>query len=269
MMRDLRLAWGFLLCMGALALVAPYLAPYDPFAMDLEALRASPSLVHPLGTDDKGRDLLSRLLWGARLSLGIGLICALAATGLGMGVGLLTGYWGGWVDRLGQALIDVVLAFPSLLLAIALAVVLPPGPVTVMGVLILVGWAPLARIFRGMVQDLATRDFVEAARACGCGPGRILLRHLLPHCLPLAMVLGTSQMGHFILAEAALSFLGLGAQPPTPSWGAMISLHRLEILGAPWMVLFPGLALTVSVVVTHWVGDRLRDRLLEPGRRLS
>jgi len=178
---------------------------------------------------------------------------------IGLAAGLAAGYWGGAADAVFIMITDLVLAFPSLLLAIGISVVLPPGLLSVTAALCLVGWASFARLFRGLVFSLKETAFIDAARAIGCSHNRILFRHVLPHCLPVTIAATSVRVGGFILAESALSFLGLGIQPPWPSWGAMISLSRGYLPAAPWMVLFPGAAIALAVFSFNILGDVLRD----------
>lgn len=249
------------------ALAAPLLAPYDPLRINLDALRLSPSWEHWMGTDNKGRDILSRVIYGTRISLMVGFMAAAVSMFIGVIIGMTGGYIGGKMDSALTALTDMVMAFPSLLLAIGITVVLPPGLFTVMLALSLVGWASFARLARGLVLSFKEQTFVEAARASGCSTGRILFRHILPNCMPLMVIAGSLKVGSFILAESALSFLGLGAQPPAPTWGSMISLSRNYILSAPWTVVFPGLAIAVTVLSLNILGDSLRD-WLDPKMRV-
>jgi peptide/nickel transport system permease protein len=251
----------------AAALLAPAISPYDPIRINLDQLRLPPSWEHWMGTDNKGRDILSRVIFGARVSLLVGVLAAAVSMFIGVIIGVVGGYIGGKVDAALTALTDMVMAFPSLLLAIGITVVLPPGLTTVMLALSLVGWASFARLARGLVLSLKEQQFVEAARATGCTTGRVLFRHLLPNCLPLMIIAGSLKVGSFILAESALSFLGLGAQPPTPTWGAMVSLSRNYILSAPWTVVFPGIAIAVTVLSFNILGDSLRD-WLDPKMRV-
>ncbi len=244
-----------------IAVLANFISPYDPLRINLDALRLAPSWGHWMGTDNMGRDVFSRVIYGARVSLSVGLIAALFSMIIGILIGTVGGYAGGIVDSATTALTDMVMAFPSLLLAIGITVVLPPGIYTVMLALSVVGWASFARLSRGMVLSMKEQQFVEAARASGAGPMRIMFRHILPNCLPLIIVAGSLKVGSFILAESALSFLGLGVQPPAPTWGSMISLSRDYILSAPWMVVFPGLAIAVTVLSFNILGDSLRDWL--------
>ena len=243
------------------AIAAPFVAPYDPLRIDLDALRLPPGMAHWMGTDNKGRDVLSRLIFGARVSLVVGIAASALSMLIGVTIGIVAGYAGGKLDAALSAMTDMVMAFPSLLLAIGITVVLPPGILTVMLALSVVGWASFARLARGMALSMKEQQFVEAARASGCTPVRVLLRHILPNCLPLIIVAGSLKVGSFILAESALSFLGLGAQPPAPTWGSMISLSRSYILSAPWTVVFPGAAIAVTVLSFNILGDSMRDWL--------
>lgn len=257
-------ALGLLGIMVLLALSAPLLAPAPPDRVDLEAIRLPPSRSHPFGTDEKGRDVFSRVLYGARFSLGIGALSTLLALGLGAGAGLIGGYCGGKADAVLQVVTDITLAFPSLLLAIAISVVLSPGFVTVFIALGLAGWASIARLVRGEVLGLREAGFVAAARASGASTVRILLRHILPNCAPLVLVAGSLKIGGFILGEAALSFLDLGVRPPAPAWGYMISAGREYLVSSSWITIFPGVFLALTVLSCNLLGDALRDRL-DPG----
>jgi peptide/nickel transport system permease protein len=242
------------------ALLAPLITPVSPTAVNLDGIKLPPGPGHIFGTDEKGRDIFSRVVYGARISLRIGLLATSLALLAGTIIGLLGGYFGGILDGFLQMVIDITLAFPGLLLAIGIAVVLTPGWITVLIALTLVGWASLARLVRGEVLALRKREFVEAARACGASPFRIILRHILPNCLPILLVAASLKVGSFILGEAALSFLDLGVRPPTPSWGLMISAGREYLKSAPWMAVFPGAALALTVFAFNILGDALRDR---------
>jgi ABC-type dipeptide/oligopeptide/nickel transport system permease subunit len=249
------------------ALCAPLIAPYDPLAINLDSVKQSPGSGHLFGTDTLGRDIFSRVVFGARTSLAIGLSATVLSLVIGLLAGMLAGYIGGTTDTCITMITDLFLAFPSLLLAIAISVLLPPGLLSVTLALCLVGWASFARLFRGLAITLKERTFVEAARAMGCSHLRIMARHLLPHCLPIVMIAATIKVGGFILAESALSFLGLGIQPPQPTWGAMISLHRNYLPSAPWMIFFPGIAIALTVFAFNIFGDCLRDKL-DPSLRI-
>jgi len=254
-----------LLCGTALA--APLIAPFDPLAINLESVKQGPGFEHLCGTDTLGRDIFSRVVFGARTSLLIGLSATALSLLIGLFAGMLAGYVGGKVDACITIITDIFLAFPSLLLAIAISVLLPPGLLSVTLALCLVGWASFARLFKAMVISLKERSFVEAASAMGCSHLRIMARHLLPHCLPVVMIAATIKIGSFILAESALSFLGLGIQPPEPTWGAMISLYRNYLPSAAWMIFFPGMAIALTVFAFNIFGDCLRDKL-DPNLRI-
>lgn len=244
-----------------IAALAPLIAPFDPLAVNLDELRRPPSAAHPFGTDSKGRDVLSRVIYGSRISLLVGFAAAGLSMLIGLVLGMTAGYFGGKVEAFLSQVFDVFLAFPSLLLAIGISAVMAPGLLSAMLAITLVGWAGFARLVRGITISLKEQPYVEAARALGASPMRILCRHILPNALPLIIVSGSLRVGGFILIEAALSFLGLGAQPPTPTWGSMISLSRGYINSAPWMVVFPGIAISITVISFNIIGDFLRDRL--------
>lgn len=249
------------------AFLAPLISPYDPNTVDLDEVKLSPGSKHLFGTDEKGRDIFSRVVYGARISLSIGFLATALALTLGVVVGLAGGYFGGKIDSSLQMLTDITLAFPSLLLAIGITVVLSPSFITVCIALGLVGWASIARLVRGEVLAIKEREYVEAARACGSPPLRILFRHILPNCLSLVLVAASLKIGAFLLGEAALSFLDLGVRPPTPTWGFMISAGREYLKSAPWMAVFPGLALALAVISFNLLGDFLRD-CLDPKLKL-
>ena len=242
------------------SLLSPYIVSYDPDSIDLDSLKEPPTIKHFLGTDNKGRDILSRVLYGGRISISIAVLAALISMVTGLLIGLLSGYYGGKLDTFFMALVDLILAFPSLLLAIGVSVIFPPGMYTVMIALSAVGWASFARLIRGQVISLRESTFVEAAKAIGCSNNRILLVHILPQCIPLAFVMTGLKLGGYILAEAGLSFLGLGAQPPTATWGSMISANRVFISSAPWMVLSPGILIAITALSFNVLGDDLREK---------
>jgi ABC-type dipeptide/oligopeptide/nickel transport system permease subunit len=243
------------------ALAAPWLAPANPITGDLSAALRSPSTANLLGTDAQGRDVLSRVLFGARLSLAVGFASQVIALAAGLALGLVAGFYGRWVDALVMRVADVTLAFPSLLLLIAVAAAVRPSLAIVCVVIGLVGWAGMARLVRAQVLVARALDYVQAARALGVSDGRLVARHVLPNVLGPVIVAGTLGVGGAIMAEAALSFVGLGAQPPTPSWGSMIAEGRDLLRVAPWVSLFPGLAIGVTVLGVNLVGDGLRDAL--------
>lgn len=242
------------------SILAPILSPYDPDEISLDDLKKPPNLRHPFGTDSKGRDILSRVLYGGRISISVAIIAAVLSMGIGLMIGLFSGYIGGRVDTAIMLVADLILAFPSFLLAIGISVVLPPGVYAVMIAIASVGWASFARLIRGYVLSLRNVPFIEAARSVGCSSKRIIFVHLLPQCIPLCIVMMGLKLGGYILTESSLSFLGLGAQPPDPSWGSMISSSRVFILSAPWMVIFPGLAITLTSLCFNMLGDILGEK---------
>jgi peptide/nickel transport system permease protein len=250
-----------LVLLALTAVAGPSLVSYDPLAMDLDSLRQPPGKAHLLGTDSKGRDILARVVYGSRISLTVGIFASALSLGIGIFFGLIAGYFGGRVDAVLSQFFDIFLAFPSLLLAIGISAVMPAGLTSAMLAISLVGWAGFARLVRSITLSLKEQTYVEASRALGAAPARILYRHILPNALPLILVAGSLRVGGFILLEAALSFLGLGVQPPTPTWGSMISLNRAYINSSPWMVIFPGLAISITVISFNLLGDFLRDKL--------
>ncbi len=251
---------------GVVAASVPWaLAPFDPVAQET-ANRLRPPLwrdpggrLHLLGTDQLGRDILSRLVYGARVSLVIAVVAVAIAGSLGLTLGLGAGYFRGWVDDVVMRAADVLLALPFILLAIALVAVLGPSTGTIIGVLGVTGWVATARVVRAQALSLRGRDFVEAARAMGAGHGRILARHLLPNALAPATVIAALEVGRMILLESALSFLSLGAPPPTPTWGGMLADGRVYLSSAWWLATFPGLAILATVLGINLVGDWLRE----------
>ena len=243
------------------AVIGPWLVPYDPSAQELALRLEGPSRLHWLGLDELGRDILARVMSGARISLFVGLVVVSVSASIGAVMGSLAGYYGGIVDEAISRVIDILLAFPGLLLAIALVAVLGPSLTNVVLALSLIGWVGYARVVRAQVLQAREFEYVGAARAIGAATPRILIRHVLPAALPALTVQATLGMGGAILSEAALSFLGLGVQPPTPSWGAMLNYGRVHVLEAPHLTVFPGLAIALVVLGLNLLGDSLRDRL--------
>jgi ABC-type dipeptide/oligopeptide/nickel transport system permease subunit len=242
------------------AVFAPWLAPHNPITGDLKnAYLVEPGSRFLLGTDTQGRDVLSRVLYGARLSLSVGLISQSVSVTLGVLLGLLAGYYGRWVDALVMRLADITLAFPTLLLLIAVAAAVKPSLPVVFVVIGIVGWAGMARLVRSQVLVLRNSEFVLAARALGARDRRVLLRHLLPNVRTQVIIAATLGIAGAIMAEAALSFVGLGAQPPTPSWGAMVADGRDLLRVAPWISFAPGFAIGAAVLGFNLVGDALRE----------
>lgn len=253
--------------MALIAIAAPILAPDDPTRVDALRRLAPPGPDALLGTDNLGRDILSRLIWGARLSIGMAALAALFILSIGVGLGMIAGFYGGLLDDLLMRVVDVLLAFPALILALAIAGMLGPSITSVMIGVVASSWVDYARVMRGMVLAARERQYVEAARATGVQDLRIVVRHLLPNVLPPILVLASLEMGGLILAISGLSFLGLGAQPPTPEWGAMLNDGRAFIGAAPQLMIYPGLCISIVVVGFNLLGDGLRDAL-DPHLRL-
>jgi peptide/nickel transport system permease protein len=237
--------------------------PYEPEEIDLEMALRSPSLSHPFGTDAFGRDVLTRTLHGGRVSLGVGFVARTISLVLGLLLGTLAGFFGGRADSAVMRAADITFAFPTLLLLIAIMAVVTPGIMSLFVALGVVGWAAMARLVRAQVLSVKEREYVMAARAAGAGTLGLVVRHILPQCLTPVLVVYTLGLGMTIMAESSLSFLGLGVQPPDPSWGAMISRGVAFMRRAPWLTLFPGLVLTLTICSVNLLGDGLRD-LLDP-----
>src|SRR6266581_418364 len=256
-----RFGLGVVGLLALLALLAPWLAPGDPFRGALAVSLRPPSHTFLFGSDAQGRDVLSRVLYGARLSLAVGLISQSIALFLVLTLGLVAGFYGRWIDGVIMRVADVTLAFPSLLLLIAIAAAVKPSLPVVFVVIGIVGWAGMARIVRGQVLLTRGLESVQAARALGASDARIIARHLLPTVIAPVIVAATLGIGGAIMAEAALSFIGLGAQPPTPSWGAMVAEGRDLLRVAPWVSIAPGVAIGLTVLGLNLLGDGLRDAL--------
>jgi peptide/nickel transport system permease protein len=243
------------------AILAPWIAPYDPIQQSWSAVRKAPSAAYWLGTDEVGRDILSRILYGARASLLAGVVSVAIAIGIGVPVGLLAGYVGGLVDAVISRITDAMLACPFLILAIALAAFLGPSLSNAMIAIGVTATPLFVRLTRGQVLSVKSEDYVEAARGVGNPHWRIALRHILPNVLPQLLVQATLTIATAIIAEASLSFLGLGQQPPAPSWGSMLNAAQRFLATAPWMAVWPGLAIFITVLSFNLLGDGLRDAL--------
>ncbi|MFL5466593.1 MAG: ABC transporter permease [Gemmatimonadaceae bacterium] len=258
-----RLGIGIVIVMAIAALVAPLIARQSPITIDLLHILQRPSAQHWLGTDIQGRDIWSRLVYGARVSLTVGLISQGIALALGVTMGLIAGFYGRWIDEIVMRLADVTLAFPTLLLLIAMVAALQPSEGVVFATIGVVGWAGMARIVRGQVLVVRQLEYVQAIRALGAGDLRIMVRHVLPNVIAPVVIAATLGVAGAIMAEAALSFLGLGVPPPAPSWGSMIADGRDldQLRRAPWTSVFPGVAIGAAVLGFNLLGDALRDAL--------
>jgi peptide/nickel transport system permease protein len=245
----------------ALAVLAPVVAPYDPLATSWTAIRKAPTAAHWFGTDEIGRDVLARVVWGARASLLAGVVSVLISLSIGVPVGLLAGYAGGRIDMLISRLTDAVLACPFLILAIALAAFLGPSLTNAMIAIGVSATPVFVRLTRGQTMAIKAEDFILAARAIGNPPWRVALIHVLPNIVPALIVQGTLAIAAAVIAEASLSFLGLGQQPPAPSWGSMLNTAKNYVDNAPWMAIWPGVSIFVLVLSFNLVGDGLRDAL--------
>lgn len=264
-----RLARNFAFTLGAaltvtlmaVALAAPLLAPFDPNVQDTARRLEPPSRAHPLGLDDLGRDVLSRIVFGARVSLRVGFSVVILASLVGVTLGAISGYFGGAIDLIIMRLCDILLAFPGILLAIALVAVLGPSLTNVIVALAAIGWVSYARLVRGQVLKVREMEYVTAAKALGARSPRVILLHVLPNVINPVIVMATLGLAGAILAEAALSFLGLGVQPPTPSWGAMLTAGRRYLGLANHLAIFPGAAIMLAVMGLNFLGDGLIDAL--------
>lgn len=252
---------GILALLVVAAVFAPVLTSYDPTAIDTAASRRSPSRAHWFGTDLLGRDLFTRVVYGARVSLRVGIFATLIAASVGMLVGAVAGYYGGTLDALVMRVTDIFLAFPYILAAIVIISVIGAGETTVVVVIGFLGWMTMARIFRSSILQIKETEYVEAARAMGGRDLHIILRHILPNAVQPVIVMGTIFVGTAVLAEAALSFLGVGITEPTPAWGLMVNDGRRFLFTSPHLLFFPGMAIFVTVMAFVFVGDGLRDAL--------
>ena len=256
-----RAGFAIVLAAAAAAILGPWLLPHDPLHQNLALRLAAPTWAHPLGLDELGRDLLARLALGARVSLIVGVVVVAISAVVGIGVGAVAGYVGGRVDMALGRLMDVLLAFPGILLAIALVAVLGPSLRNVVIALVTIGWVGYARLVRGQVLKVRELDYVQAARALGAPVSRVLLRHVIPATFSTVSVQATLGMAGAIIAEASLSFLGLGVQPPMPSWGTMLDAGRSHLFDAPHLTIVPGVAIALLVLGFNFAGDALRDRI--------
>jgi glutathione transport system permease protein len=249
------------LLLALLALLAPVIAPYNPIDQDYNHLLQGPSLAHPFGTDNFGRDIFSRIIWGGRISLTVGFLGTLFGMAAGMVIGLFAGFYGGWFDSLAMRLIDIQLAFPGLILSIAIIAILGVGAQNVVIAVAIFTVPAFARVLRGSILALKRQEFITAARAIGVSNRRLMFLHLLPNAIAPVLVIATLRLGTAILTASSLSFLGLGIRPPSPEWGAMLSDGRQYLQLAPYVAIFPGLAILVIMLALNLLGDGLRDAL--------
>jgi peptide/nickel transport system permease protein len=256
----LKLGAIIVLVVAALAAIGPVVIPIDPAAQELPLRLAGPTAAHPFGLDELGRDIFARVVAGARISFLVGLTVVVVSSVVGTALGAVAGYFGGRVDDVISRVVDTLLAFPGLLLAIAIVAVLGPSLTNVLFALTIIGWVSYARLVRGQALRARELEYVQAARALGAEPLRILWHHIVPTALPAVIVQATLGMAGAILGEASLSFLGLGVQPPTPSWGTMLNGGRAHILDAPHLTIFPGLAIAILVLGLNFLGEGLRAR---------
>lgn len=264
-MRDRTLIVGALIIFvfAVAAIAAPLVAPQSPTEVDPRSILAPSTSAHWLGTDNIGRDTLSRLIYGARWSLGTALVATLMIVLIGVTVGLVAGYFGGIIDDILMRVVDVLLAFPSLVLALAIVGMLGPSLKNVMIGMVAVWWVDYARVIRGMAVSLRDREYITSAHCVGCSSRHIIFRHMLPNVIPSVIVLATLELGGLMLAISGLSFLGLGAQPPTPEWGTMLNNGRPFFQSEPQLMMYPGIAISLAVIGFNLVGDGLRD-ILDP-----
>jgi len=249
------------LCVFIAAVFAPLIAPVDPSRINIKDILTGPSMRHPLGTDELGRDVLSRMIYGSRVSLEVGFVAVGIATFIGVLLGAIAGYYGGYADSAIMRSVDIMLSVPTIFLVLAVIAILEPSILNIMIVIGLTSWMEPARLIRAEFISLKEREFVVAARAIGASDGRIIFRHLLPNGLAPILVSATMGVGGAILVESALSFLGLGVQPPTPSWGSLLSSGKDNIEIAWWLSAFPGLAILVTVLGYNLLGEGIRDAL--------
>lgn len=249
------------LALFAVSLLAPWLAPYDPNAIDLTKVLMPPSGLHPFGTDPLGRDVFSRMIWGAGISLKVGFVATGIAILIGTVLGALAGYYGRWVDTVIMRFVDIMLCFPTFFLILAVIAILEPSIWNIMIVIGLTGWMGVTRLVRADFIALKERDFVQAARAIGAGDFRIIFLHILPNAMASVLVTATLGVAGAILTESALSFLGIGVQPPTPSWGNILTAGKDNIDIAWWLSFYPGLAILITVLGYNLLGEGIRDAL--------
>lgn len=257
------LSAGVLIFFMLSAIFAGYIAPHNPEKANLELRLKEPCHEYPFGTDHLGRCILSRIIFGARVSLSVGLLVVSSSLILGLTIGALSGYYGGWLDEIVMRVVDAFLAFPSLLLALGIAGLFGAGFMNLVMALIIVDWAGYARLARSSVMAVKEQDYIKAAKGLGTGDLHVILHHVIPNVMSPLIVMATIGMGYVILSAAGLSFLGFGVQPPTPEWGSMLNEGKIYIRSAPYIMIFPGIAIMITVLAFNYLGDELRD-LLDP-----
>lgn len=257
------LSAGVLIFFMLSAIFAGYIAPHNPEKANLELRLKEPCHEYPFGTDHLGRCILSRIIFGARVSLSVGLLVVSSSLILGLTIGALSGYYGGWLDEIVMRVVDAFLAFPSLLLALGIAGLFGAGFMNLVMALIIVDWAGYARLARSSVMAVKEQDYIKAAKGLGTGDLHVILHHVIPNVMSPLIVMATIGMGYVILSAAGLSFLGFGVQPPTPEWGSMLNEGKIYIRSDPYIMIFPGLAIMITVLAFNYLGDELRD-LLDP-----
>ncbi|MCC4766245.1 ABC transporter permease subunit [Methanosarcina sp. DH1] len=257
------LSAGVLIFFMLSAIFAGYIAPHNPEKANLELRLKEPCHEYPFGTDHLGRCILSRIIFGARVSLSVGLLVVSSSLILGLTIGTLSGYYGGWLDEIVMRVVDAFLAFPSLLLALGIAGLFGAGFMNLVMALIIVDWAGYARLARSSVIAVKEQDYIKAAKGLGTGDLHVILHHVIPNVMSPLIVMATIGMGYVILSAAGLSFLGFGVQPPTPEWGSMLNEGKIYIRSAPYIMIFPGIAIMITVLAFNYLGDELRD-LLDP-----
>lgn len=249
------------LCLFAIAILAPFITPYDPNAIDVKHILEPPSLQHPFGTDDLGRDVLSRVVFGSRISLAVGFVAVGIATFIGMVLGAFSGYYGGWVDRVIMRFVDIMLSIPTFFLILAVIAFLEPSIWNIMVVIGLTSWMGVARLVRAEFLSLKEREFVLAARGLGASDLRVIFRHIMPNSMAPVLVSAVLGIAGAVLVESALSFLGIGVQPPTPSWGNILTAGKDNIEIAWWLSVFPGVAILITVMAYNLLGEGIRDSI--------
>jgi peptide/nickel transport system permease protein len=250
-----------ILILAFVAVFAPYLAPYDPTELNLQECLSGPTMKHPMGTDQLGRDYLSRIIYGTRVSLTAATVVTLVSTIIGVTIGTISGYFGGVTDEILMRVVDTLLAFPSLILAIVIAGLLGPSLTNLMIAMVAIGWVSYSRIIRGSVLSVKEQDYIVSAKAIGCSNLQVTTKHIIPNVITPVIVLATLDMGYVILGLCGLSFLGLGAQPPTAEWGSMLNAGKPFMESVPCLMIFPGLMIMLTVLAFNFLGDGLRDAL--------